>query len=56
MGQYKDDKKHGKGEQVWGFATKWAGDKYKGDWVEDVRTGRGVYTLANGDRYEWYCS
>ena len=28
------------------------GDKYIGDWIEDNRTGRGVYTWADGDRYE----
>ena len=42
---------HGKGEKVWA-----SGDKYKGDWVEDVKTGQGVYIWSNGDRYEWQCS
>jgi len=28
------------------------GDKCTGDWVDDVRTGEGVYIYANGDRYE----
>jgi hypothetical protein len=37
---------------VWGSKNKWAGDIYEGDYVEDVRTGEGVYIFANGDRYE----
>ena len=28
------------------------GDMYEGDWVDDVRSGLGVLTMANGDRYE----
>ena len=28
------------------------GDKYTGDWVDDVKTGNGVYIFANGDRYD----
>ncbi len=28
------------------------GDEFAGDWVEDNRTGEGVYISANGDRYE----
>ena len=51
MGQFKDDKKH---EKVRKFGA--SGDKYKGDWVEDVRTGQGVYIWPNGGRYEWRCS
>ncbi|CAF0934545.1 unnamed protein product [Rotaria sordida] len=51
-GQYKDNKKHGKGTFVWGPDTKYAGDKYTGDWVDDVRTGQGVYVYAGGSRYE----
>ncbi|CAF1119443.1 unnamed protein product [Rotaria sordida] len=51
-GQYKYNKEHGKGTLVWGPDTKWAGDKYTGDWVDGVRAGQGVYVYANGNRYE----
>ncbi len=47
MGQFKDDKKNGKGTCY--FAD---GDKYVGDWIDENRTGQGVFTWANGDRYE----
>ena len=53
LGQWKDDKNHGKGTLVWGLGSKWAGDKYTGDWVNNTRTGQGVYTFANGSRYEY---
>ncbi|CAF1016231.1 unnamed protein product [Rotaria sordida] len=51
-GQYKDNKKHGKGTFVWGPDTKYADDKYTGDWVDDVRTGQGVYVYVGGSHYE----
>ena len=47
MGEFKDNKKHGKGKMD--FAN---GDKYTGDWVDDVRMGNGVYIFATGDRYD----
>ena len=50
-GQWRDNKKNGKGTYY--FAN---GDKYVGDWVDDLRTGQGVFTYANGDRYERCCS
>ena len=50
-GQFKDGKKNGKGTYY--FVN---GDKYVCDWVEDNRTGQGVLTLPNGDRYERCCS
>jgi len=28
------------------------GDTYHGIWVDDLKTGQGVYTWANGRRYE----
>ncbi len=52
MGPWKDDKKHGKGIMVWGSGTKYAGNKYIGDYIDDIRTGEGIYIYANGDRYE----
>jgi hypothetical protein len=50
LGQFKDNKRQGKGEMT--FAD---GDKYTGDWVEGNRTGQGVYIFANGERYEIRC-
>ena len=47
MGQFKDNKIHGKGKKD--YAN---GDKYTGDWIDDIKTGHGVYIYANGDRYE----
>ncbi len=38
---------------VWGASSQWAGDEYTGDWLDDKRTGEGIYNFANGDRYEW---
>jgi hypothetical protein len=40
-------KKHGKG--MYQYAN---GDKYIGDWIDDRRTGQGVFTWINGNRYE----
>jgi hypothetical protein len=51
LGQWKDDKKHGKGKID--FAS---GDTYTGDWIDGDRTGQGIYIFANGDRYELRCS
>ena len=38
---------HGKGK--FNFVT---GKQYIGDWLDDVRTGQGIFTFANGNRYE----
>ena len=46
-GTIENGKKSGKG--TFYFAS---GNKYVGDWVEDNRTGQGVLTYTNGDRYE----
>jgi hypothetical protein len=51
LGQFKDNKKHGKGKIDYH-----TGDKYTGAWIDDNRTGQGVYIFANGDRYEIKCS
>jgi hypothetical protein len=51
LGQFKDNKIHGKGKMDCAN-----GDKYTGDWVDDSRTGQGVLIFANGDRYEIKCS
>ncbi len=52
LGQWKENKKHGKGTYIWGPASKWAGDIYKGDYVDGNRTGQGIYNYANGNVYE----
>jgi hypothetical protein len=46
MGQFKDSKMNGKGTM---YFANW--NKYVGDWIDDNRTGQGVFTWANGDRY-----
>ncbi len=47
MGDFKEDKKNGKGTYY--YAN---GDKYTGDWVDDHESGQGIFTGADGDRYE----
>jgi hypothetical protein len=47
VGQFKDSKMNGKGTYY--FVD---GHKYVGDWIDDNRTGQGVFTWANGARYE----
>jgi len=46
-GEWKDDKKHGKGTYRWDN-----GMVYEGDWAENVRTGHGKFTWPNGQVYE----
>ena len=43
-GDWKNDKKNGKGLYYWTN-----GDHYSGDWLDDHRTGNGVYYYKNGD-------
>lgn len=47
QGEWKNGKKHDHGQID--YAN---GNKYVGDWVEDMATGEGTFTWANGDRYE----
>ncbi len=42
---------HGTG--TYNFAN---GNNYTGDWIDGKQTGDGVFTWANGDRYEMNCS
>ncbi|CAF4903340.1 unnamed protein product [Rotaria sp. Silwood1] len=51
-GQSKDNNMHGKGTFVWGPDSRWAGLKYIGDYIDNKRTGQGVYIWPNGNRYE----
>jgi len=46
VGEYKDDKRHGKGTSTYPN-----GDKYEGEHKDDKRHGKGTSTWANGDRY-----
>ena len=47
-GQWKDDKKEGKGY----FFYKETGEVYKGNFSNDLPNGIGIYYFKNGDRYE----
>ena len=40
-------KKHGKGTYTWT-----SGDRYEGDWINDLATGQGIYYSHEGWRYE----
>jgi hypothetical protein len=46
-GEYKDGKRHGKGNY-----TNVSGDVYEGEWKDDKYHGKGKYTYATGDSYE----
>ena len=46
-GDYKDDKKHGRGVYVWAN-----GDRYEGEYRDGSFSGRGVFAFANGDKCE----
>lgn len=45
-GEWKDDKRHGKGTY-----TAANGNTYAGDWENDVRHGQGTFTWTNGNIY-----
>ena len=46
-GDFKDNKKQGKGTYVWAN-----GDRYEGDFVDDEPSGRGKFVFTSGDKYE----
>ena len=47
MEQFRDGKKNGKGTIYYA-----KGKKYVGDWIDDKRTGQGVFTWPDGNRFE----
>ena len=46
-GEFKDDKREGKGVYIWKD-----GEKYEGEWKNDKREGKGILHYNEGDRYE----
>lgn len=46
LGEWFDDKRHGKGSDT--FAS---GDRYSGDFADGQRHGQGIYTFQNGEIY-----
>ena len=50
-GEWKQDKKEGKGVKVWNN-----GDKYDGEWKNDLREGKGTHCFSNGDKYVGLCN
>ncbi len=46
-GEFRDNKKDGKGVHIWAN-----GDKYDGDFVNDEPAGRGIWEFSSGERYE----
>ena len=46
MGEWKDDKQHGKGIETWPD-----GAKYEGSYAEGKKHGRGTLTFADGSIY-----
>ena len=47
IGEWKNGKKHGKGEFIWSD-----GYTYKGEWKDDVKDGYGKYFWPDGSTYE----
>lgn len=47
LGQWKANKKHGKGRMKYAD-----GSIYEGDWEQDQRHGYGILRLSNGDYYQ----
>lgn len=43
IGEFVDDEEHGHGFMTWGNESQWAGDWYKGQYIDGARTGHGTY-------------
>jgi len=51
-----DDLRHGSGIATFvepdpKGGTKWAGT-YEGQWIKNLKHGKGIFSYANGDKYE----
>ena len=46
VGDWKNNKNHGKGTYIWK-----SGNKYEGDWVNDKKHGKGTYIWKDGTKY-----
>jgi len=46
------DCENGYGTYIWGYDTKWAGDKYVGYWKGGYISGQGKYYWSSGSSYE----
>ena len=51
-GEFKDDRRHGKGKLTWAAGTMHGGDIYEGEYKEGLMNGKGKLTFTNGDIYE----
>jgi hypothetical protein len=47
LGQFKKNKKNGKGTLYFDN-----GNKYIGDWIDDQKAGNGIFLWSNDNRYE----
>ena len=47
VGDWKEGKKHGRGE-----FTSFSGNKFIGEWLDDKRHGEGIFYLSDGTIYE----
>ena len=43
--------RHGQGTQTFGPNSRWAGDRYVGEFKDGKKTGQGTFTWASGDKY-----
>ena len=50
IGEFKDDKFHGRGTFTWGKGPN-EGDKHVGEYKDGKRHGQGTYTFSDGDKY-----
>ena len=51
MGFFENDRRQGWGMEDFVGDSEWAGDRFEGDFENDVRNGVGLYTHDNGDSY-----